>query len=228
MNALQAGQSAVLGLPPLFDALAITVGALSGALYASRKNFDVMGVLAISVATGLGGGAVRDALLAQGTPAFLTNPAFLLYALLGALVALLFARWARHWGLAYTAVDVATLGVWVLLGTEKATQAGLAPLGVVFVGVVAAVGGGLIRDVLCGDVPRAFRPGHWEALSALAASVAFVALEALGSELIVAEMAALLVAAALTWASLHWDITTASVTDLKQMPVLRRRPSEPG
>lgn len=218
---IPAADTAIIALPPLFDALAISVGALTGALYATRKNFDVIGTLAIAFASGLGGGAIRDVVLQFGTPAFLSNPLYLGYAALGSVIGFLFARWARDWDFAYNALDVATLGVWVLIGCQKALSLGLPTISVVFVGVLASVGGGLLMNLLCGEVPTSFQPGHWYAFAALLASITFVVLAGADAPQYVSEAATLVVAAFLRWAALTWDIRTPAPMDLSE--VVRQR-----
>lgn len=197
-----------LALPLVFDAVAITAGAISGALHATRRDFDVTGVLAIAFVSGLGGGVIRDVLLEQGTPAFLANPQFLAFAALGSVIGFLFARWAKGWTSAITVVDVATMGVWVILGCQKAIAAQLPVIGVVFVGVVAAVGGGLLRDLLCGDTPTAFTPGQWNAFAALWAAVTFVVVNQIPTPWWFDIAATLSVAAGLRWLSMHYDLRT--------------------
>ena len=221
MNAPDVG---IISMPPLFDALAISVGALTGALYATRRGLDLLGILVIAFASALGGGAIRDIVLQYGTPAFLTNPWYLGYALLGSVIAFFFARQAQDFQAAYNALDVATLGVWVLLGCEKALQLNLPMISVVFTGVLASVGGGLLMNLLCGEVPTTFQPGHWYAFAALLASMTFVAFAAGGAAPAVAEAATLAVAAFLRWAALHWDIRTPAPMDL--MEIIRRRRRE--
>ncbi len=204
----------VVALPLAFDAVAITVGALSGALHATRKELSVIGVLLVALATGLGGGLIRDVVLERGTPAILTNPYYLLFAAVGSLVGFFFARRARNWTWAYEALDVGTLGVWVLLGCQKSIAAGLPAIGAVFVGVLAAVGGGLIRDVLCGDVPSALRPGQWLAFAALLASITYVWMNRLDTPVYVDEVTTLAVASFLRFAAIRWDIRTPMPLDL--------------
>ena len=197
-----------LALPVAFEAVAITTAAISGALHATRRDFDVMGTLAIAFVTGLGGGVIRDILLEQGTPSFLSNPRYLMFAAVGSVLGFLFARWARNWTNAISVFDVATLGVWVILGCQKAIDAQLPVIGVVLVGVVAAVGGGLLRDLLCGDTPTAFTPGQWNAFAALWAAVTFVIVNQIPTPWWFDIVATLSVAAGLRWLSMHYDLRT--------------------
>lgn len=197
-----------LALPVAFEAVAITTAAVSGALHATRREFDVMGTLAIAFVTGLGGGVIRDILLEQGTPGFLSNPRYLLFAAVGSVLGFFFARWVRSWTGAISVFDVATLGVWVILACQKSIDAQLPIIAVVFVGVVAAVGGGLLRDLLCGDTPTAFTPGQWNAFAALWAAVTFVVVNQIPTPWWFDIVATLSVAAGLRWLSMRFDLQT--------------------
>jgi uncharacterized membrane protein YeiH len=203
-----------LALPAAFEAIAITIGAISGAMHATRRNFDVLGTLAIAFVTGLGGGAIRDILLEQGTPKFLEIPGFLIYAAVGSLIGFLFARRTAQFATVFTAVDVATLGVWVVLGCQKAIDASLPVIGVIFVGVVAAVGGGLLRDLLCGEVPSAFRPGQWNAMAALFAAVTFITFNQVPTPFWLDVVGTIVVAGGLRWLSMGLDIQTPTPPEL--------------
>lgn len=211
----------IISLPPLFDFVAISAGALSGALLATRRGFDLTGILAVATLGGLGGGAIRDVVLQFGTPAFLANPWYLTYALLGAVIGFFFARKAQDWAFAYNSLDVATMGVWVLLGCQKSLQLGLPVISVVFVGVLAAVGGGLLINLLCGEVPTSFQPGHWHAFAAMLASITYVLLAKAGAPLVAAEAATLVTAVALKWSAVRFDIRTPAPMDLSE--ILRDR-----
>lgn len=204
----------VIAMPVLFDAVAVSIGALSGAFHAERKKFDVIGVLAVAFATGLGGGVIRDVILERGTPAFLTDPSYLLYAAFGAVVGLVVARRASRFTFVFNAVDVATLGVWVLIGCQKSAIAGLPAVSVVFVGVVASVGGGLLRDLLCGEVPSTLRPGEWLAFASFLAALTYVVLNTLDTPLFLDETATLVVAAGFRWATLRAHIRPPMPMDL--------------
>ena len=86
LPAALATPSKVINLPGPIEAIACTTGALSGALHASRKHLDLMGVMVVAICTGVGGGAIRDILLDSGLPTFLVSPSLLLYALLAAAI----------------------------------------------------------------------------------------------------------------------------------------------
>ena len=205
-----------LVMPSYLDAAAILVGALTGGLYATRKGLDVVGVLLVAFATGVGGGLIRDILLQSGVPVLLANPLFQLYAALGAVIAFFFGRLAVRLAPAYEALDTFMIGGWVLLGCAKAQQVGLGPIPTVFIGTIAAVGGMLIRDVLCHDPPALMRPGPFYAIAAFGAAVTFTGLDLAGAPVIVAQLAALAAAIVLRVTSVHYEITTSSPYDISE------------
>lgn len=204
----------VLALPNGLDIIAIAVGSLAGALYATRRNMGLLGVLGVAFCTGVGGGAIRDTILLSGTPTFLLNPPFMACALVGAVVAYFFARAASKLEAAYELLDALMIGIWVLLGCNSAEALDLGVVPVVFVGVVAATGGGLLRDVLCHETPAVVQPGIWYSPAAFFAAVAWVSLEATGMTIWVAQIAGIVVAAALRLGSMKFGIYTPRPFDV--------------
>lgn len=202
------GQTLIL--PGFLDTLAIIVGALTGAMHATRKGLDILGVLLVAFATGVGGGLVRDLLLQDGEPALLLNPQYQLFACIGAVVGLFFAKGAARFNPIYEALDTFMIGAWVLLGCFKAQADGLDPFPVIFIGTVAAVGGALIRDVLCHDPPALLRPGYLYTIAAGAAAVTYVGLIQLGVGIVPAQVAAMAAAIIVRVASLKFHIVSPS------------------
>lgn len=207
-------------VPAALNILAITVGALTGALHANRKKFGVLGVLAIAFCTGLGGGAIRDTILATGTPSFLLNPQYMASAVFGAVVGYFFARAAGRLEPAYLLLDSLMIGFWVLLGCSHAEMLDLGVVPVIFVGVVSATGGGLLRDVMCHDVPAVVRSGIWYSPAAFFAAVAWVSLEATGLSIWLAQGAALAVATITRLLSVRFGFRTPKPYDVSNQ-VLR-------
>ena len=204
----------VLALPPLLDTAAITAGALSGSLHASRRGLDAVGILVVAICTAVGGGAVRDVVLQVGVPTFLVTPVYFGYALLGAVAGYFFAGLVRSWVPVLVLLDSLLVGVWVLIGAEKTLAYGLSPVSAVFLGVVTATGGGVLRDLLCREVPAVLQPGQFYALAALVAAVVFVSLRQLGVGQEWAQIATIVVATSLRWLSMHYDLRTPRPYDL--------------
>ncbi|HZP50692.1 trimeric intracellular cation channel family protein [Actinocrinis sp.] len=154
-------------LPILFDLLGVFSAAASGALTAVRKGLDLVGILVLGAATGLGGGAVRDVLIGARPPAFLADWRYLSAATIASLAVIaaqyqVFAvgpelRERARVTTAYLIVDSLTLGFFAVSGTGKALRYGLAPVPAALMGVLTAVGGGVIRDMLIAEVPTVLR-----------------------------------------------------------------------
>jgi len=162
-------------LPAIFDLAASFLFAATGALAAIRKRYDVVGIVVLALATGLGGALLRDGLFLQTTvPAVLADGRYLGAVLLGAAVAAFFARHLHRVRLAIVLLDALALGVYGVVGAQKSLAAGLPFLSAVLVGVVNAVGGGILRDVLVREEPLIFKPGEFYALAALAGCALFL------------------------------------------------------
>ncbi len=146
--------------------------AITGALVAIRKGFDLVGVLVLGSVTAIGGGSIRDLFSGVIPPTSLTNEG-LLWSIAGTcLFVFAFHRFIRRGRLLYS-FDTAGLALFAALGAERAIAIGFGFWGTVFAGVVSGVGGGVIRDVLSGDVPGIlYRSGDLYATAAAGAAAA--------------------------------------------------------
>ena len=171
-----AAATEALKVPYVVDLAAIVIGALTGGLLAAREGFAVSGVLLLAVSGGLGGGLIRDILLAHGTPVALTNRAYLPTVAVTAAVTFFFSGWLSRLTRLLVVLDAVTLGFFTVIGAQKAQLAGLPSASVVFIGVVTAVGGAVIRDVLLAQQAYIVRPGPYFAVAALIGAVALTVL----------------------------------------------------
>lgn len=162
-------------LPVLFDLGATFAFALTGALAAIKRHYDIVGVLALALVTGLGGGLIRDGLFLQvGPTPLLTNPHYLEAVVLAAACGALFGGRIHHFARLIVVIDALGLGAYAAFGVQKSLHAGLAPPAAILVGVVNAVGGGVLRDLLCREEPLVFKPGQFYFLIALGGAVIFL------------------------------------------------------
>lgn len=132
--------------------------ALSGIMEAARKQFDLVGVVMIGAVTAFGGGTLRDVLLDR-RPFFWVEQEFWVWALILVGLTLPFFFRANHIALTEKAIlipDAVGLGIFAAGGTHLALVAGMSPMIAVLMGVITAVAGGVLRDVLVNEVPRAF------------------------------------------------------------------------
>lgn len=148
---------------------------LSGGILAVRKRMDLFGVLVLSVATGLGGGIMRDLVLGHVPPATLTDWRYLAAAGLGGLLVFVwFSRIVPH-GRFLTEFDAIGLSIFTVTGTTIALTSGLGPAPSVLLGMLTGVGGGVLRDVLGAEVPLIFRSEIYAVASMLGGIIIVVA-----------------------------------------------------
>lgn len=168
--------SSVFHLPVWFDLGATFAFALTGALAAIKRGYDIVGIFFLALASGLGGGLIRDGVFIPGgapTP-LLTDPRYIELIAVATVVGALFGARVKKFHRLVAIVDALGLGAYAAFGTEKALTAGLAVPAAVLVGVINAAGGGLLRDLLTGEEPLVFKPGQFYVLTALAGAVTFV------------------------------------------------------
>ena len=150
------------------DLLGVAVFAVSGGLLAVRQRLDIVGVLVLSVVTGLGGGALRDVLIGDVPPPGLADWRYLVTALVaGTLTFWLHPAFERIARLVKI-FDAFGLGLFAVVGAAKASEYGLGPVPAALLGMVTGVGGGMIRDVLAGRVPIVLSPSELYAIPAIA------------------------------------------------------------
>ncbi|HEX4818409.1 MAG TPA: trimeric intracellular cation channel family protein [Nonomuraea sp.] len=164
----------------LLDLAGIFVFALSGALMGVRKRLDVVGMGVLAEMTALGGGVVRDLILNVRPIAFQS----LGYVLVPVAATAIVFFWHPHVARVMPAVlvlDAAGLGLFCAVGTEKALAHGLSPLHAALLGVTTAVGGGMLRDLLAGEIPTLLYDRQLYAVPALLGSGAMAALSSYGT-----------------------------------------------
>jgi uncharacterized membrane protein YeiH len=136
----------------------IFVFAVSGGLMAVRKGYDVVGVVVLALVTALGGGVIRDLLLGDTPPIAFRDVWYLVTPLVASgLVFVGHAVIERRLLRPVLVFDAAGLGLFCVTGTVKALAADVNVVGATSLGVVTAVGGGLLRDVLAREEPALFR-----------------------------------------------------------------------
>ena len=182
-------------IPLWADLLAVGIGSLQGATFAAQfrdKRLDWLGVAIIGIATGLGGGLARDILLSEPLAPLQSNW-YLVVATAAAFIGMLAERLFRHLRHVITGLDALTLGLFGAIGTTKALSLGLPPVPAIFVGVIAAVGGSILRDLLLAVPIAIMQVGSLYAVAAFAGSTVLVVLQAFSVEILVAALACVVV-----------------------------------
>ncbi|MEU8673257.1 trimeric intracellular cation channel family protein [Streptomyces sp. NPDC048560] len=139
------------------DIVGIFVFAISGALLAVRKNFDVFGIAVLAEATALGGGLFRDVIIGAVPPAAFTDLGYFTTPLLAAGLVFFLHPHVERIQVGVNVFDAAGLGLFCVTGTVKAYEYGLGLTASAALGLTTAVGGGVLRDVLANEVPSLLR-----------------------------------------------------------------------
>ena len=161
----------------LLDLLGVAVFAVSGALAAGRTGLDLLGVVVIAAITAVGGGTLRDLLLNRHPIFWIADPVYLIVICGATLLTVLYARLKPPPGHTLLLADALGLALFALSGAQVAEAAGLPSIIVVLMGTVTGVAGGVIRDVLTGQIPLILRADIY-ATAAIAGIAVYLLLEA--------------------------------------------------
>ena len=201
----------------ILEMLGIVSFAASGALTAMKKHMDLFGVIVLGLAPSVAGGIVRDLILGNTPPLAFRNPSYIIVATVVSVI--IFIPWVRHrvmrrehiFEYSLFLMDSIGLGVFTVMGIWTALDFAPESSGflLVFVGVITGVGGGMIRDVLAGDIPYILVK-HIYALASIAGALACVLLRKvipLYPAMIIG--CCLVLTVRLLAAHYHWNMPTA-------------------
>lgn len=146
-----------MSLMSVFDILGTIAFAVLGALAGVKKKLDIFGILILALATAVGGGILRDVVISNTPPVAFRNPLYVEVSLLGAAAAMLLHGLCKRFSMAIQVCDAIGLGAFAAAGANMAANFGYYNiLTVVFLAVVTAVGGGVIRDISIQQLPGVF------------------------------------------------------------------------
>ena len=171
----------MISLFPLWlDLAAVGVGAFAGAVFAIfNKRFDLVGVVAVAILTGLGGGLIRDLLLASGRPSGMQDK-YIFTVFIAVIAALALGRWYHSSKRIVMILDSLAMGLFAVAGTYKALIFEATPMVAILLGVITAVGGGVLRDVVSRSTPAIFSGGPLYATATFIGASAFVIFDRIG------------------------------------------------
>lgn len=192
-------------LPHFFDLLGVAVFAISGALAAGRKSLDLIGVLVIAIVTAVGGGTLRDLLLSRHPVFWVASPDFLSVSIVCALLTLVYVRWLHPPERLLLVADALGLALFTISGARIAQTMHVDEIIVVVMGVITGVFGGVLRDVLCAEIPMILRKGSIYATTAIAGASVFVLIDDLGLHRMSAAIIGMIVIAALRLGAIVWN-----------------------
>lgn len=154
----------------------ITVEAMTAALAAGRRNMDWFGVCLIASVTALGGGTTRDILLDHYPLTWVENPYLLLIVCAAALFTIAIARVAHRLRWPFLLLDALGLVAFTIIGCNVAIEAGHHPIIVIVAGMLTGITGGILRDVLCNDIPLVFSGELYATVSIVTGTLYYVGL----------------------------------------------------
>lgn len=190
----------------LLDLFGTAVFAISGALAAGRKSMDLFGVVVLAIATALGGGTLRDMGLGA-TPLFWMTDSYYLIATTGAaLLTVVGSRLMKPPRNILPVADAVGLATFTVIGARKALEMGITPGPAIVMGVMTGVVGGMIRDVLSGEVPLVLRREIY-ATASLAGALVYVLTQGVWPGLILPTLGGALTVLALRLAAIRWQLS---------------------
>lgn len=141
----------------LLDIIGTMAFAISGVLTALNKKLDPFGVFIIAFVTAVGGGTLRDVLIGRTPVGWMQDLTYVYMISLGFFLALIFRKKLDRLRKSLFLFDTIGLGVFTLIGLEKGIEIGLHPIICIALGTMTACFGGVIRDILCNEIPIIFR-----------------------------------------------------------------------
>lgn len=141
----------------LLEIIGTMAFAMSAALTAMHKKLDPFGVFVIAFATSVGGGTLRDIMIGSTPVGWMLELNYVYVIIVGFILAILFRKKFDKLRTSLFLFDTIGLGIFTLIGLEKGISVGLQPLICIALGTMTACFGGVIRDILCGEIPVIFR-----------------------------------------------------------------------
>lgn len=161
----------------IIDILGTIAFSISGVLIAMDKKLDVFGVFIIAFVTAVGGGTLRDLLIGIGPVGWLTAPFYLIVILATVVLAIVFVKQLKYIRKSLFLFDTIGIGLYTMIGIEKGLAAELSPIMCIALGTITACFGGVIRDILCNEIPVIFRKEIYATACILGASVYFILIQ---------------------------------------------------
>lgn len=186
--------------------VAVAVNALTGVLDAGRKQMDLVGAVLVGVATALGGGTVRDLLLDRNV-FWVVDQTYLIIALGAAFITFFLARTLPLPPRLFLIPDAIGLALFTIIGTQAALQWNTPWVVASLMGVTTGVAGGVLRDVLCNEVPLVFLKGELYASAAWIGSITLIGLQALGADAVGASWISMAIILGIRLAAMAFRIT---------------------
>ena len=196
--------------------VAIVAEAMSGAIMGMRRGMDLFGICVVGTVTALGGGSIRDILLGHYPLGWVANPKYLIFTIVAAALLPLIIRHLHYLRLVFLAVDGLGLIAFTIIGYDVAIASGTTPVIAVMAGMITGVFGGLLRDVLCNEIPLVLQRELYASVS-LATGALYMGLNYLNISAEIATTIALLSGFSLRLLAVwfHWKLPSFKVDNIR-------------
>lgn len=191
----------------ILDLAGVAVFAVSGALTAGRSRMDLLGAFVVAALTAVGGGTLRDLLLDRNPIFWLGNPSYLVVIAVATGLTVLYASTFTPPRASLRIADALGLGFFTISGAQIAERTGVPALSVILLGTMTGAAGGVLRDVICNEIPLILRPGELYATTCIAGATVYVVLRALHVAPGIAALGGIVLIIALRFASILWGLT---------------------
>lgn len=189
----------------IIDYTGVVIGVLAGSLFAIERKLDVVGVVSLGLVTAFGGGIIRDLLLQDQGIFFMEHPMAILASMCISIVLSMARRHLIDFYQHLFYIDAFTMAWYALAGASKSWFGGAGAVISIILGSLTAVGGGMLRDISVGEVPKIFKPGKYYAISGFVGAVFYVMPRVLGLSHEIASILCVAVGFGLTVFSRRFD-----------------------
>lgn len=184
--------------------------AISGVLVAMDKRLDVFGVLIIAFVTAIGGGTLRDLLIGNTPVVWMRDATYMITIGVTVFFSIVFAGQLKYLRKSLFLFDTIGIGLFTMIGIEKGLEANLLPVMCIALGTMTASFGGVIRDILCNEIPVIFRKEIY-ATACILGGCSYFLLEALSVPNTYAYMASILVVILIRLLAVRFSIALPSI-----------------
>lgn len=204
-----------VSLPTWIDLASVVVGSAGGVMVARARHLDAVGFVGLALICGLGGGLIRDVMMQVGSVYMLDSPFAIPVSVATGLLAFFFPHPLERADALMEWLDITAVALFALVGCDKALVNGFNPASCLLMGIMTGVGGGMLRDVFLGEVPKIFQRSNLYAVCALAGSAAYyLAVMVFSVHKMWASALCIAMTIGLRRWSLHFDVRTPADVDL--------------
>lgn len=177
----------------VIDILGVIAFAISGVLVAMDKKLDLFGVFIIAFVTGVGGGTLRDLLIGNTPVLWMQQPIYIYTVIATVIFSIVFRDKLKYLRTSLFLFDTIGIGLYTMVGIEKGLNIGLLPIMCISLGTITACFGGVIRDILCNEIPVIFRRKEIYATACIAGGISYFLIRKLPLDNAYAYVAAILI-----------------------------------